>query len=136
MPSALDARSPLEELRQKMYARLNTDLSESVYSDVPEGTSYPYVVTGDDDVQGEMHSGKTYDFRVDSDVHCWSQQRSTKELTELMTSVIDSLTASPLALADNFDCFLRFDRMIDFLEEDGITRHGVITFVSMIMDTS
>ena len=83
-------------LQEALYTRLNNDstltstLGSSVYDEVPEGSSFPYVVLGETtaieyDTKDVDGSDSTIMF------HIWSQYRGAKETKNIMDRLHDLL---------------------------------------------
>ena len=61
-------------------------------------------------------------------IHTWSRYRGFKEAKQIMAAVVDALDRQGLAIAGHALVQLRFEFSDSFLEEDGLTRHGVQRF--------
>ena len=60
--------------------------SVSIYEDIPEGTSYPYVVLGEETAAN--NGSMTLDgVEHTLTIHAWSQYRGRREIKEIMESV-------------------------------------------------
>lgn len=123
-------KTALWPLQVSIVNRLKNDAALSarakVYDSVPESASYPRVVVGEDTVVPNYTKTGNGE-EITHTLHIWSRYNGKKEVKELMALVLDSLTNSPLSLADGFE--MEFN-MLDFAEvlpdPDGITKHGVI----------
>jgi len=116
-----DRRHGADEARCEAAAEMSAEilwihaiLSDNIacFSDKEEDT-LPYVTLGEWDKQG----GKEWFVPV----HVWSKKRGRREVKSLMVEIYDLLHGSPTLR-------LRYDSQITFLDPDGLTHHGVITF--------
>ena len=127
-------------LQQAVYARLSGDstltttLGAEVHDDVPEGTSFPYVVLGDD--TSVEYGTKTLDGASNTiTLHVWSQYRGAKQILEIMNRVHDLLHNYSLTVSGANLINLRFEFSDTFRDPDGISRHGVMRLRAVVMNT-
>ena len=125
-------------LQEAIYTRLNNDSTltstygASVYDEVPEGSSFPYVSIGEttaldystNDVDGSEQT---------MTLHVWSQYRGTKETKNILDRLHDLLHDYSLSVTGANLINLRFDFSDLFRDPDGITRHGVIRFRAILL---
>ena len=125
-------------LQEAIYTRLNDDNTlsvtngASVYDEVPEGTSYPYVTIGEttaldystNDVNGSEQT---------LTLHVWSQYRGTKESKNIMDRLHDLLHNYSLSVSGANLINLRFEFSDLIRDPDGITRHGVVRFRAVLL---
>ena len=125
-------------LQEAIYARLNNDSTltstygASVYDEVPEGSSFPYISIGETtaldygtlDVDG---SEQTMTF------HVWSQYRGAKETKNILDRLHDLLHDYSLSVTGANLINIRFDFSDLLRDPDGITRHGVIRFRAILL---
>ncbi len=126
-------------LQQAVFTALNGNVSGidsanvSVYDDVPEGTTYPYVVIGEEtsanngtkDVDGIDHT---------LTLHVWSQYRGRREIKEIMQSVYELLHDAAITVSGASLVNIRQEFNNTLMENDGITRHGVMRFRAVVFD--
>lgn len=123
-------------LQQAVYARLTTALTGTaqVYDHVPQSEdgdrtpkSYPYVVIGDgSDREFDCDDATGTDSEVQIDI--WSRYRGRKEVKQLMGSIHTALHRQSLSVEGADFGFMTWEFSDDFLEPDGLTRHGVMRF--------
>jgi len=125
-------------LQEAIYTRLNNDSTltstygASVYDEVPEGSSFPYVSIGEttaldystNDVDGSEQT---------MTLHVWSQYRGTKETKNILDRLHDLLHDYSLSVTGANLINLRFDFSDLLRDPDGITRHGVIRFRAILL---
>lgn len=129
------------ELQQAVYAALTGSASlmalatGGVHDHVPQGTGFPYVVVGDelsnpadtDDILGAEHM---------ISVHTWSRYAGMGEARQIMQEVYTALHRSRLVVegAAFVDCLIDSSQV--FLDEDGLTRHGVQRFRVLLFEVT
>lgn len=118
-------KSSLVLLQKAIFERLSSGMSCSVHDEVQQGTSFPYLVIGDDTAvdDGEKNSNGE---EITVTIHSWSQAKGWAEGKGLLDSALQLLTASPLIVAGFRVAFVRMDMLETFRDPDGITRHGVM----------
>lgn len=116
-----------------IFDALDGVISATVYDDVPDlpegmpDSNFPYVVVGDDtsrpwDTDDQLGEELTIT------LHIWSRYRGMKQVKDIMGEIYDVLhRGSPTATGMRIvDCLFEFADT--FLEDDGITRHGVCRY--------
>lgn len=121
---------PLQQAVYSMLAPLVAPVA--VYDQTaPAGTVPPYVVIGDQTADEE--GDKTQDGeRVTVTIHAWSRSSSRKEIKELMAKVMAALNKKTLTVTGFDPAYLTWEFSTDFLEEETMTKHGVIRFGTLI----
>lgn len=120
------------DLQTAVYDRLTSAsalmaLITGIHDHVPQGEEYPYVVIGED-----LATNADTDDTLDSDhvvtVHTWSRYRGQKETKEIQQQIYSALHRKPLAVGNAVfvDCVQESQET--FLDDDGLTRHGVQAF--------
>lgn len=120
------------ELQEAIYARLNETaalkaIADAVYDHVPQDAAFPYVVVGED-----LATPANVDDSLDTDhvaqVHTWSRYRGRTETKQIQQTVYNALHRKPLTVenANYVDCNMESEE--SFLDDDGLTRHGVQLF--------
>lgn len=96
-------RSPLSAIARALYARLDWLLDVPVYSSVPDGENYPYVVVGDNEQDGQATAdGKVY--AADLSIDVYSDQLGDAEINGHIGTIQDDLLTTALDLsADGFN---------------------------------
>ena len=125
------------QLQQAIFSALNvsavtSDLSCGVFDDVPQNASYPYIALGEEtavdfsvkDIQGG-------DLTVN--IHVWSQYKGSKETKQIMDKIHDLLHNINLSVTGFNLINLRFEFSDIMRDPDGITRHGVMRFLAIIL---
>jgi hypothetical protein len=136
------------ELQEAIYARLTgfaaltAIATGGIHDHVPQDVAFDedddddelpdaYVVVGDDTA-----TPADTDTTVNTDhvatVHTWSRYRGFKETKQMQQAIYDALHRNPLTVsgAVYIDCSVVFQE--NFLEPDGLTRHGVQRFMFLI----
>jgi hypothetical protein len=127
-------------LQKAIYAALNgyvtglSGASVSVYDDVPEGTSYPYVVIGEETA---INAGTKNLDGVEHTLtlHVWSGYRGRREIKEIMQSIYSLLHDTAITVTGASLVMIRQEFATTLEEADGITRHGVMRFRVVMFDT-
>lgn len=105
-----------------------------VFDDVPEGTAYPYVSIGEDTAVDVSSKDNTI-FEHTLTIHVWSQYRGRRDIKELMEQVHNALHNVTITVSGASLCNLRQEFQTTLLENDGITRHGVMRFRAVVSDS-
>ena len=125
-------------LQSTIYSALSGDstltdtLGASVFDDVPESTSFPYVSLGEDtlnDYDTKDVSGSTQTLTL----HIWSEYKGTKEAKQIMDRLHDLLHDSSLSVSGHNLVNLRFEFGDIMRDPDGKTRHGVMRFRAVLL---
>ena len=125
-------------LQEAIYTRLNNDSTltstygASVYDEVPEGSSFPYVTIGETtaldysthDVDGSEQT---------MTLHVWSQYRGAKETKNILDRLHDLLHNYSLSVTGANLINLRLEFSDLLRDPDGITRHGVMRFRAVLL---
>lgn len=120
------------ELQKAVFAKLDGDatlgdLISGVFDHVPAEQAFPYVTVGDDTavwsgamtVDGQEHT---------LTMHVWSRGRGRKEAKEIMDRIHTVLHDAALTVTGFTFIALRYEFGQTFMDEDGLTRHGVMRF--------
>ena len=126
-------------LQEALYSRLNGDgalgaLITGVYDAVPDDTTLPIVVIGPtttSDDGSKTLDGRDYIFNVD----VWSDYRGMKETKNIAARVYALLHEFDLSVSGANLIDLRCEFSSEVLENDGVTRHGVMRFRAFITDS-
>ena len=119
------------DLQQAIYTRLKESMGPSsavgLYDHVPQDAEPPYIVVGEDvttpddtdDSLGSQHA---------LTIHTWSSYRGQSEVKGVQQAIYTALHREPLFVegAAVVDCVIESQET--FLDEDGLTRHGVQRF--------
>lgn len=128
------------ELQKAIFTALDGNVtgidsaSVSVYDDVPENTAYPYVILGE---ETSANSGtKSLDaIEHTLTLHVWSQYRGRREIKEIMQSVYSLLHNTAITVTGASLVNIRQEFNNTLMENDGITRHGVMRFRAVVFDS-
>jgi len=115
-------KSPALTLQKAIYERLNGVVP--VYDTVPEGTPLPYVVIGEDmatDWSTKLQNGQ----EVTVTLHAWSDYDGMAEVKALASTVLETLTATPLSVT-GFDMVLCRLDLLQFMVDPEGYKHGVL----------
>lgn len=112
------------------YAPLVAVLAEgadSIRDHAQQGTPYPYLVIGEaSSLNDDTKSTNGWSFAVT--IHCWSDYSGRKIVKEINAHIYDALHHQDIAI-NGFQCVdCRYESSETFLEPNGRTRQGVITF--------
>ena len=126
-------------LQEALYSRLNGDstlggLITGVYDAVPDDTALPIVVIGPastSDDGSKTLDARDYIFNVD----VWSDYRGMKETKNISQRVYTLLHKHDLSVSGANLIDLRCEFSSEVLENDGVTRHGVMRFRAFITDS-
>ena len=127
------------ELQKAIFTALDGNVtgidsaSVSVYDDVPENTAYPYVILGE---ETSANSGtKSLDaIEHTLTLHVWSQYRGRREIKEIMQSVYSLLHNTAITVTGASLVNIRQEFNNTLMENDGITRHGIMRFRAVVFD--
>jgi hypothetical protein len=126
-------------LQEALYSRLNGDstlgaLITGVFDAVPDDTALPFVVIGPtstSDDGSKTLDARDYIFNVD----VWSDYRGMKETKNISQRVYTLLHEHDLSVSGANLIDLRCEFSSEVLENDGVTRHGVMRFRAFITDS-
>ena len=128
------------DLQTIVYSTLNGDSTldgiigdNKIFDNVPQDTSYPYVVIGN---ESAINRGtKTLDGNEYTiDIEVWSQYRGKKEIKEAMERVYNLFHDATYSVSGADMVVSQVSNVITLTENDGITRHGVITLSVIVYD--
>ena len=126
-------------LQEALYSRLNDDstlgaLVTGVVDAVPDDTALPIAVIGPststDDATKTLDA-RDYVFNVD----VWSNYRGMKETKNIVKQVYSLLHDYALTVSGASMVNLRCEFTTELLEDNGVTRHGVMRFRAFITDS-
>jgi|TARA_R100000988_G_scaffold94450_1_gene59172 hypothetical protein len=126
-------------LQEALYSRLNGDsalgdLVTGVYDAVPDDTALPVVVIGPtttSDDGSKTLDARDYIFNVD----VYSDYRGMKETKNIAARIYTLLHEHGLSVSGANLIDLRCEFSSEVLENDGVTRHGVMRFRAFITDS-
>jgi hypothetical protein len=128
------------ELQKTIFTTLNGDntitstFSATVHDHVPQGTSFPYIVIGEETMTDES-SAKTLDFNnFTLTIHIFSRNRGRKEAKQIMARIYELLHNQNLSVTGANHINTRFEFSDVIKENDGLTYHGVQRFRTILHD--
>ena len=126
-------------IKEALYSRLNGDstlggLVTGVYDAVPDDTTLPVVVIG---VGSSVDDGsKTLDAREYTiNVDVWSDYSGLKQTKNIIKQVYSLLHEYALSVSGASLVDLRCEFTSELIENNGITRHGVMRFRAFVTDS-
>jgi hypothetical protein len=120
-------------LQTAIYAKLTGDstltdtLGVSIYDDIPENASFPYIQMGQDSIS-EYDVKDADGSQTTMTLHIWSQYKGAKETKNILDKLHDLLHDSDLTVSGYNFVNCRFEFADILRDPDGVTRHGVIRF--------
>ena len=129
------------DLQSILYSTLNGDSTldgivgnNRIFDNVPQDTDYPYVVIGNINVINRgTKSLDGNEYNVDIDV--WSTYRGKKEISEAMERIYELLHDTTYTVSGANMVISQVRNTITLVENDGITRHGVLTLSVIVYDS-
>jgi hypothetical protein len=131
-------KSSLWPLQEAIWSRLENDTAiankvTGVFDAVKDSQKMPYIVIGEDTAND--YSTKTTSVEdIICTLHVWSGYNGTKEVKEIMDLILQSITSEPLTVSGFTVVLAKLDYMNDFIDSDGVTRHGVQRFRFIIQN--
>ena len=129
------------DLQTILYSTLNGDSTldgivgdNKIFDNVPQDTGYPYVVIGNINVANRgTKSLDGNEYSVDIDV--WSQYRGKKEISDAMERIYELLHDATYSVSGADMVVSQVRNTITLVENDGITRHGVLSLSVIVYDS-
>lgn len=128
------------DLQSAIYTTLNNDSTldglvgdNKIFDNVPQDTSYPYVVIGLEsarDVGTKTKDGKIYNV----DIEVWSQYRGQKEIKEVMERVYNLFNNATISVSGASSVMSFVITTTTLVEADGLTRHGIVNIDFTVYD--
>lgn len=129
------------DVQSAIYTILNGDSTldgivgnNKIFDNVPQDTAYPYVVIGNINV---INTGtKTLDgneYNLDIDV--WSEYRGKKEISDAMERIYELLHDTTYSVSGANFVNSQVRSTITLVENDGITRHAVLSLSVIVYDS-
>lgn len=114
-------------IQAALYSALSGNISATVYDHVPEDSSFPYVVIGED-MPNQWDTDTEQGFETVLTLHFWSRYRGKKEVKELTDEVYDLLHRKSLAISGQYTVNLMWESSEILLDPDGLTYHGLADY--------
>ena len=118
-------------LQQAIYNQLNNVISCSVYDSPPKTPAYPYVVIGDDS-SIEFDTDNTIGREFISTIHVFDNYAGKKRIKNIFGEIDSALNRVNFIVPSKHLINCNFDSTDIFLDSDGKTFHGVISFKILI----
>lgn len=128
-------------LQQALYAVLSGDstltstLGASVYDEVPQPSSYPYVQIGEDNTL-DYSTKDLVGSETVVNIHVWSRYPGAKEAKQIIDRIHSLLHDSNLTVTGHNFINMRMEFSDILRDPDGATRHGVMRFRAVMLGTS
>ena len=129
------------DLQTILYSTLNGDSTldgivgnNKIFDNVPQDTTYPYVVLGN--ITALNRGTKTLDgndYVLDIDV--WSTYRGKKEISDAMERIYELLHDTTYSVSGADMVVSQVRNTITLVENNGITRHGVLSLSVIVYDS-
>ena len=122
----------LYQTQQAIYDALTGDAElmaviTGVYDHVDQGTSYPYVVIGEDGAS-EWDTDTEQGAESILTIHTWSRERGRLQTKQIQELIYEILHRQDLIIGDAIFYSLFWEFSDSFVDPDGETRHGVMRF--------
>ena len=128
-------------LQTAVYSTLSSDtnltstLGAGVYDDVPQGSAYPFVQIGDDSTM-DYSTKDVSGSETTLNLHVWSQNHGSKQAKDIMDRVHTLLHDTNLTVT-GFNFINNRMEFSDIIRDpDGITRHGIMRFRTIVLGTT
>jgi hypothetical protein len=121
------------ELQQAIFTRLSTYTGmPTVYDDVPQSAaSWPYIVLGEDThVPWDTDDSTGAESTIT--IHIWSRQRGKKETKDIQGLIYTALNRYEMSVDGHHLVTLEFDYSDVLLDPDGLSRHGVSRYRTLV----
>ena len=119
-----------------MFARLTAELSGTpVYDAVPQDSTYPYVVIGEDTALAwDTKDTDGHEFTIT--VHVWTRGKGRKAAKDLMEQVYDALHHQQLAGVGLVVLRCEYAETTPDEDDTGTYYHGVLRFRALTRSTN
>lgn len=122
----------LVELQRTIYETLTADptlaaMITGVYDHVDQGTTYPYVVIGED-AANEFDTDTEQGAESVITIHTWSRERGRMQTKEIQEAIYEILHRKHLTMNNAIFHSIFWEFSESFVDADGETRHGVMRF--------
>jgi hypothetical protein len=120
-----------EALKAALRNRIGPEVGPRVYDQVPVDAVFPYVTLGDDQVlpdKAQCIDGA----EVISTLHIWSRTPGYPELKRIVKNILAVVDDNPPPLAGFVAVIFELQDINYLRDPDGLTRHAVLTFHSLI----
>lgn len=99
--------------------------------DTGQGTTYPYINTGDYD-SDDAGTKTTEAQLVRLSLHVWSQYQGNSEVLGIFAALHDLLNSASLTVVGGTNPIIMYKSQTVLRDPDGRTRHGVTNYEAMV----
>jgi|TARA_Y100001938_G_C7983594_1_gene375686 hypothetical protein len=104
-----------------------------IYDEVPQGSDYPYVEIGDETtIDAGTKDKDAQEFT--QTIHIWSRYRGSKETKEIAERIYTLLHNVDISVSGASFVDSRNEFFTILLDDDGLTRHGIMRFRMVVFD--
>mgnify|MGYP001384891170 FL=1 len=105
-----------------------------IYDEVPQNSAYPYVVIGEETtIDASTKDKDAQEFT--QTIHIWSRYRGSKQTKEIAQRIYTLLHNVAISVSGASFVNSRNEFFTILLDDDGLTRHGVMRFRVVIFDS-
>ena len=105
-----------------------------IYDEVPPNSAYPYIEIGDETtIDNGVKDKDGQEFT--QTIHIWSRYRGSKEVKEIAERIYTLLHNVGITVSGGSFANSRNEFFTILLDDDGLTRHGVMRFRVVVFDT-
>ena len=130
-----------KNLQTAIYSKLNDDSTldgivgnNKIFDDVPQGTSYPYVVIGEETaIDAGAKDTDAQEFTLT--IHIWSRYKGRKQTKEIAERIYTLLHNVAISVSSASLVNIRNEFFTILVDDDGLTRHGVMRFRAVVLDS-
>ena len=128
-------------VQKAIFSTLSADSSldslvgnNKILDDVPQGTNYPYVQIGEEtSIDAGLKDKEAQEYTLT--IHIWSRYRGNKETKEIAERIYTLLHNGAISVTGASLANIRNEFFTILIDDDGITRHGVMRFRAIVFDT-
>ena len=128
------------EVQKSIFSTLSGDSTldglignNKILDDVPQGTDYPYVQIGEETtIDGGLKDKDRQEYTLT--IHIWSRYRGNKETKEIAERIYTLLHNSAISVSGASLANIRNEFFTVLVDDDGLTRHGVMRFRAIVFD--
>ena len=119
------------DLQGAILSELKKTISTPIFDAPGQSQSYPYIVIGDDSLIND-DTNTTIGRNVISSIHVWDNFNGYSRIKGIIGAIDDALNRVLFTVPNHHLIDCSFDSSSFFIEPDGKTRHGVISFKILI----
>lgn len=114
-------------IQAAIYTALSGNITPAVYDHVPEDSTFPYVVIGED-LANEFDTDTEQGYETLITFHIWSRYRGKKEIKDTDKEIYDMLHRQDLTISGQYTINLMWENSETILDADGLTYHGIVEY--------